>query len=360
MATPVYCTREDVTGALDVKLTARSYRQVDRAVASGTRSVEGLLHRTFRPVLATRYFDWPNHQYARAYRLWLDADELVSVSALVAGGVVIPPTDYFLEPANSGPPYNRIEIDLSSSSAFAAGDTHQRAIAVTGVYMGCELVEEQVGDLTSTLDADIADTASATWTSAFIGVGDVLRIDSERMIVTEKTMVDSGQNLGGGGLAASMADTTVPVADGTAFAVGVVLRLDSERMLLVDKAANNLTVKRAWDGTVLASHSAGVDVYTLTGVELDRAQLGTTLAAHTSGADIIRHLVPPLVRELNVAEAINTIQQEGSGYARRSGLGEERGSGQARSDIEASGRGLDDLREQAWTAFARKARTRAI
>jgi hypothetical protein len=359
MATPVYCTREDVTGALDVKLTARSYRQVDRAVQSGTRSVEGLLHRTFRPVTATRYFDWPNHQYARAYRLWLDANELVSVSALVAGGVTIPASDYFLEPANYGPPYNRIEIDLASSSAFAAGDTHQRAIAVTGLF-GYGNDEEQVGDLTSTLDADIADTASATWTTAHIGVGDVLRIDSERMIVTDKTMVDSGQNLGGAGLAASMADVTVPVADGSAFAVGVVLRLDSERMLLVDKAGNNLTVKRGWDGTVLAAHSAGVDVYTLTGVELDRAQLGTTLAAHTSGADIFRHLVPPLVRELNIAEAINTIQQEGSGYARRSGLGEERGSGQARSDIEASGRGLDDTREQAWAAFARKARSRAV
>jgi hypothetical protein len=362
MATPVYCTREDVTGALDVKLTARSYRQVDRAVASGTRSVEGLLHRTFRPVLATRYFDWPNEQQrgGRPWRLWLDANEVVSVSALVAGGVTIPSTDYFLEPANYGPPYNRIEIDLASSSALSSGDTHQRAIAVTGVYMGCELVEEQVGDLTSLLDADIADTASATWLTAHIGVGDVLRIDSERMIVKDKTMVDSGQNLGGGGLAASVADVTVPVADGSAFAVGVVLRLDSERMLLVDKAGNNLTVKRAWDGTVLAAHTAGVDVYTLTGVELDRAQLGTTLAAHASGADIYKHLVPGLVRELNMAEAINTIQQEGSGYARRSGLGEERGSGQARSDIEASGRGLDDLREQAWAAFARKARSRAI
>jgi hypothetical protein len=359
MATPVYCTREDVTGALDVKLTARSYRQVDRAVQAGARSVEGLLHRTFRPVTATRYFDWPNYQYARPWRLWLDAGEVISVSSLVAGGVVIPASDYFLEPANSGPPYTRIEIDLASSSVFAAGATHQRAIEAV-VLEGFRNDEEQVGDLTSALDADPADTATATWTSAFIGVGDVLRIDSERLIVTEKTMVDSTQNLGGAGLAASVADTTVPVSDGSAFAVGVVLRIDSERMLLVDKAGNNLTVKRAWDGTVLAAHTAGADVYTLTGVELARAQLGTTLAAHSSGADIIRHLVPPLVRELNIAEAINTIQQEGSGYARRSGLGEERGSGQARSDIEASGRGLDDLREQAWTAFARKARSRAV
>ncbi len=358
MATPVYCTREDVTGALDVKLTARNHRQVDRAVQSGARSVEGLLHRTFRPVLATRYFDWPDRQHGLPWRLWLNQHELISLDTLTAGGVVIPSTDYFLEPANSGPPYGRIEIDLASSAAFQAGDTHQRAVAGLGLF-GFRNDEEQVGDLTATLAADEAATASATWTTAHIGVGDVLRVDSERLIVTEKTMVDSGQNLGGGGLAASAADVTVPVTDGTAFAVGVVLRLDSERMLLVDKAGNNLTVRRAWDGTVLAAHTAGVDVFTLTGVELDRAQLGTALAAHSSGADIFRHLVPGLVRELNVAEAINTLQQEGSGYARRAGIGEERGGGRF-GRVEATGRGLDDLREQAWTAFARKARTRAI
>jgi hypothetical protein len=355
-----YCTREDVTSALDVKLTARNYRQVDRAIESGARSLEGLLHRTFRPVVKTLYFDWPAPPYTSpSYRLWLDGDEIISVTTLTAGGTVISSADYFLEPANSGPPYRRIEIDRSSSAAFAAGDTSQRAIEAA-VLAGWRNDEEQVGDLTSALDADVTDTASATWSSPYVGVGDVLRIDSERVIVTEKTMVDSGQNLGGSGLTALASAVTVTVTDGSAFAAGTVLLIGSERMLVVDIAGNDLTVKRAWDGTVLAAHSAGVDIYTLTGVELARAQLGTTLAAHTSGADIYRHLVPGLVRELNIAEAINTIQQEATGYARRSGLGEARGSGKPNSDVEASGRGLDDLRDQAYTAFGRKMRIGAI
>jgi hypothetical protein len=362
MAAPWYTTREDVTSALDVKLTARNYRQVDRAIESGARSVEGLLHRTFRPVLATRYFDWPNEAQrgTRPWRLWLNQHEVISVASLVAGGVTIPSSDYFLRnfDGEDQPPYTFIEIDLASSSAFASGDTHQRAIAATCLF-GWRNDEEQVGDLTSNLDADVTDTATTTWTTPYIGVGDVLRIDSERMIVTDKTMVDSTQNTGGA-LTASAADVTVAVTDGTAFAVGMVLLIGSERMLVVDKAGNNLTVKRAWDGTVLAAHSSNADIYTLTGVELARAQLGTTLAAHTTGADVYRHLVPGLVRELNIAEAINTLQQEGTGYARRSGLGEERGSGKARNPIEASGRGLDDIREQAYAAFARKARVRAV
>ena len=142
------------------------------------------------------------------------------MSSLVAGGVTIPSTDYFLEPANSGPPYTRIEIDLASSAAFSAGSTHQRAIAVTGVWYWED--DEQVGDLTAGLGASVSATASATWTTARIGVGDILRIDTERVIVTQKTMVDSGQNLGNT-LTAASNDVTVQVTDGTAYAVEEVL-----------------------------------------------------------------------------------------------------------------------------------------
>ncbi len=350
MATVFYATREQVKAALDAAETARNNTQVDRAIGSGARAIEGLTHRRFYPWTGTRYFNWPNWQSARPWRLWLDADELVSVTTLVAGGITIPPSDYFLEPVNSGPPFTRVEINLATASAFRTGATHQRAIAITGTF-GHSADEEQVGTLTASLAATPSATASATWTTARIGVGDILRIDSERVIVTAKTMVDSTQNTAGA-LGASAGDVTVPVADGTAFAVEEVLLVDSERMLIVDIAGNNLIVQRAWDGTVLASHSSGADVYTLTGVELDRGQLGTTLAAHSSGATIYRHLVPDLVRDLNIAEAINQLQQETSGYARIIGEGEN-----AR---EGTGRSLFDLRRDTITAYGRQARSRAV
>jgi hypothetical protein len=350
MASVFYCAREQVKAALDVAETARNDAQVDRAIEAATDAIYGLTHRRFYPQLATRYFDWPNHQYARPWRLWLDADEVISVSSLVAGGVVIPASDYFLEPANSGPPYTRIEIDLASSSAFAPGATHQRAIAVTGLF-GSTADEDQVGDLTASLAASEGAASSATWSTARIGVGAILRIDSERMIVTAKTMVDSTQNLGNT-LTAASSDVTVQVTNGAAFAVEEILGIDSERMLIVDKAGNNLTVKRAWDGTVLAAHSIGADVYTLTGVELDRGELGTTIAAHDSGADIFRHRVPALIRDLAVAEAINQLQQETAGYARVIGEGE--------AAREGTGRGLFDLRRDALARYGRQARSRAV
>lgn len=343
------CTREDVQRALDSVETARSNAQIDRVIESASRSVEGLLKRKFRPVLATRTRDWPNHQYARPWRLWLDADELISVSALSAGGTTIASADYFLRP-DTGPPYNRIEIDLDSSAAFASGDTHQRSVSITGLF-GHSNDEEQVGTLSGALAAGASSTASVTWTTADIGVGDVLRVDSERMIVTGRTMVDSTQNIGAN-LAAQTNDVTVAVSNGAGFDTDEVILVDSERMLVVDIAGNNLTVKRQWDGSVLAAHTAPADIYTLTGVQLQRGVLGTTDASHVTDTAIYRHIVPGLVRELAIAEAINTFQQERSGYAREIGTGE--------ASREASGRGIRDIRAEARAAYGRKARIRGV
>lgn len=350
--TPVfYASREDVKRALDSAETARNNGQVDRALGKATDSIHGLLKRRFYPQLATRSKAWPNHQHARAWRLWLDADELISVSQLVAGGVTIPSTDYFLEPANAGPPFTHIEIDLSSSSAFGSGSTHQRAIEITGVFGACA-DEEQVGELAATLAAGAGATATISWSTARVGVGDILRIDQERMIVTQRTMVDSTQNLDGPGLGALASDVTVPVTNGAGFAVDEIILIDSERMLVVDIAGNNLTVKRAWDGSVLAVHATSADIYTLTGIELSRGQLGTTAAEHASAAPIYRHLVPPLIRDLAVAEALTQLQQETSGYARTAGTGE--------AERLVGGRGLMDIRMDARSRYGRKARTRAI
>lgn len=346
----VYCTREDVKSALDSASTARNDWQVDQAIEGTARGIEGFLRREFRPVLATKYFDWPDLQRGRPWRLWINGRaQLITLTSMTAGGVAIPNPNLFLEPANYGPPYNRVEVDLSTVSAFHAGSTHQRAIAAVGLW-GYDNIEEQVGTLAAPLGASDSATASITWSTPRVGVGDVLRIGSERMIVTERSMVDTTQDLQAD-MAATSSAVTVAVSAGTAFAPGQVLLLDSERMLVVDVAGNNLTVKRAWDGSVLATHSAS-SIYSMTGTDVDRAQLGTTLAAHSTSDPIYRHKVPGLVRQLNKAEAINNLLQEQGGYARiqRSEAAQQDGFGD----------GLPDIRKQAWAAYGRKARSAAI
>lgn len=134
MALPWYCTREDVKAALDYKETARNNQQIDRLIEATSRRIETMCHRRFYPQVDTRYFDWPNKTSGRSYRLWLDADELISVTSISSGGSLIDVGEYFLRPYNDSPPYTHIEIDLSGSASFGGGSTHQQDITITGVF----------------------------------------------------------------------------------------------------------------------------------------------------------------------------------------------------------------------------------
>src|SRR5207342_3196248 len=154
---------------------------------------------------------------------------------------------------------------------------------------------------------------------------------------------DTAQNTTGS-LTASAAGVTVGVAAGTSFYVGEVIRIDSEAMLVVDISSNNLIVKRAWDGTVLAAHNSSADVYGKTGVTIVRAQLGSSLAAHTADDIVYRYIVPPLINDLCVAEAVVQLQGETSAYARAGG-----GSGEG--SFPTPGTGLAALRKQVVGAF---------
>lgn len=349
-----YTTREAVKAALDVKETARNNSQVDRAIESASRMIDGhrpgdgFLHRRFYPEIRTMTWDWPNEQTARPWRLWLDANELISITTLTSGDETIAASDYLLRP-DDGPPYTYIEIDLSSSAAFSGGDTHQRSISITGLF-GFNDDEDPAGTLAAAVSSTTATTVTVS-DSATVGVGTIIKANSERMIVTGKSMTTTGQTIGGN-LTASAANVTVPVADGTAFHVDETILVESERMLVVDIAGNNLTVKRAWDGSVLAAHNSGTTIYAPRTLTVIRGALGTTAATHSNGATLTKHVVPGLVAELCLGEALNGLLQGMSGYARTSGTGD--------NQREASGRGLARLRDSARTAYGRKARLRSV
>ena len=97
---PWYVTREDLRFAIASQDSARNNKQLDRALESASRAVEDLCRRAFYPTVATRYKDWPTKESPTSWRLWLDKDELISVTSLTAGGTTISSSDYFLEPIN--------------------------------------------------------------------------------------------------------------------------------------------------------------------------------------------------------------------------------------------------------------------
>lgn len=349
MVVPVYARREDVKIALDVKMTARSDFLVDRAIAAasrnldGGRNIGGLLKRRFYPETATREVDWPTRDQGSWWIRLPHGWELISLTSMTVGGVAVATGDVKLYPLD-GPPYHQIQILLSSSVSFDSGDTHQGNALITGPW-GYDDVSEPAGTLAAALSTATATTVTVTDGST-VGVGDVIRAGTERMIVTGRGVsVDTGQNTTGA-LDAKASTDAVPVGSGAAFSIGEVITVDTERMLIVDVIGNTLSVKRAWDGTTLAAHSTNADVYASRVVTVERGSLGTTAATHSGGAALTRLVIPAPVRELCEDEAVGELLGKPHGHSRTVGSGE--------NEREASGRGLAQKRKDVYASHGRK------
>lgn len=349
---PCSVTREAVKKALDVKMTARSDDDVDRAIQAASRAVEGQLHRRFYPIDATHFWDWPNYQYRSPWTLDFDKWELAAVptadDAVTTGGQPIPLAECFFEPVNEGPPFTYLELNRSTTAAFGVGPTPQRDIAITGTF-GYDVVATPAGTLSAAL-TDTTGTLVSVANGAAAGVGDVILVDGERMLLSDKAAVASGQ-IQQGSLAASGADQVIGVSSGAGFFVGEVLILDAESVLVTGTAPASVTVKRAWDGTTLATHSAAV-IYAFRSWTVTRGAFGTSTATHLISAPITRYVVPSLVQQYALAEAENNLLQGLSGYART--------VGSADNTRPVSGQALADIRAQAYAAHGRKGRRRTV
>jgi len=353
---PTYATREEVKQAADIKLSARNDQQVDRAIEAASDGIDGLTHRVFYTTFATRYFDWPNFQATYPWKIYLDANELADVTTTVpvvtTGGnspQTIPAANALWGPWNYAPPFTRLELDRSTSSTFGLGDTPQRDVRITGMF-GYQDTFAPAGALA----ANITDTTSTTvqiTNGAAVGVGDVMMVGTERMLVTDKTMVSTGQTQQSGLTTAKTDDVTLGVTDGSKYFPNETLLLDSERVFATDVAGNNVTVKRAWDGTVLAAHS-GATIYGLRQLTVVRGALGSTAATHANSAAVQIAVVPRLVKQLAIAEAVVDVAQQLGAYTTVQGDGA--------SGITKIGQGLPDLRQRCYVQFGRKARQRTV
>lgn len=346
---PAYVTREAVKKALDVKATARSDDDIDRAIQAASRSAEGLLHRVFYPRDMTRYWDWPNYAYTYPWRVWFDAWELAAIpTSVTTGGQTIPLNQIFFEPANSGPPYTYMELNRSTNASFGVGPTPQRDVAITGTF-GFNLNTAPAGALA----AAVSDTTTGAVTvanSAGAGVGDVIVVDSERMLLADKALAATGQTQQGT-IGNSTANQTLGVQNGAAIFVGETLTLDAESMLVTGITGNNVIVKRGWDGTAPATHT-GATIYALRLWTVTRGGFGTVTATHLNGAAVSRYSYPSLVTQLSLAEAENNLLQAVSGYARTVGAADN-----ARP---VSGQSLADIRALAYAQYGRKGRRRTV
>lgn len=345
----MYATREQVTASLEIFNTARAYPIIDAKILAASRGIEGRMKRRFYPEIRTIKADWPNYSLSPTWEFQLGDNELISLSALSSGGVSIPTANAFLSRADNRlePPYNILQLSLGSSSAFSAGSTFQQALQITGLT-GTNDTDTSLGaacalggNINGSVNTLVLNPTAGIYT---VGVGSILLIGTERLILTQRRMSDTTINTAGT-LAAQQSAVSLAVTDGTNFAVGETILVESERMRIVDIAGNTLTVDRAWDGSVLAAHASGLDVYGLRTFTCRRAALGTTAAAHTTADVVYAHDWPPSINELCIAESVVLLEQNAGGYARVIGSGA--------ATREAKGEGLADIRDTAWNEWGR-------
>lgn len=375
---PCYCSRLEAQRAVDFKDGMISNAQIDRALQSASEMIEGHLQRVFYPYDATKFLDWPNYQYAYPWRYWLDQHDLLVLTSLQSpSGTSIPLWQVFLEPVNNAGrlppmPYTRIELDRSTVAAWGAGPTPQHSIVATGTW-GFGADTDPGGALAASCLA--TDTTVTVTDSSVIGVGDLIILSfgrgtapfpafpgtagaiqpytGERVIVSGQSMTATGLTVSGTGCTTiNAADNILATSGSGTLNVGEAIQVDGEQMLITGTTTGGFTVARAWNGSVLAAHatSAGISAPRL--LTVLRGQLGTTAAAFPSATAISRHRPPSVIRDLAIAETVNRVLQETSGYARQVGEGDN-----ARP---APGMSLADLWDEAETVRGRKNRQRAI
>lgn len=311
---PMYCTREQVKRAINVAAPSWVDDQIDREIRSSSAIIDADMKRpvgAFWPTIDTRYFDWLDHQHSLSWRLWLNGNDLgAAPTQVLSGGVDI--TSGVLARNGTGdsiPPFTYLEQNLATNATFMATDSYQRAIGVTGLYLACPPVENPGGTLSA---VDNVVTTATVSNSAAIGVGSVIRVDSERMVVTAKGFANSGLTIHADLAAAPNADL-VQLASATV-SQGELLLIDSEQMLVTTVAGTNAIVKRAWNGSALATHTTGATVYIDRSATVARGALGTAAVPHSANAPIAVHAVPAAVNTLSIAETLRSFGLERAGY----------------------------------------------
>ena len=329
-----YTTRESVKRAASLFGSAR-HPQIDSTIEAVSNTISRQTRRNFIPKTDTILFRWPQPRSNNSTALWTNED-LLSVTTLQTKAqntspTTIASTDYFLEPSQF-PPYDRIEIDESSTASFESGDTQQRSIGVTGLW-GYSQETKSAGSVVSGLSSDSTATSMVISDGSLIDVGHSLLIESEQIFVTGRSSAaEPNSDLLDGALTASRSET-VTVDSGSRYSVDEVILVDSEQMLITGISGNVLGVVRAYDGTTLASHSNNTAVHVFRTLTIERGVNGTTAATHANSTSISVYEPEFQIQQLAIGMTLAQLAQESASWGRSVGGGD--------GAFEFSGKNLD-------------------
>ena len=317
MALPTYVSRQSFMAAADIHTPANLSATIDRILQSASRGIDQIHHRHFYPLTesVTYSFSGGGQGFWTERDLRSIASATVDSTAQTVSAIELYPTQY-------GPPYSWVGL---------MGAT----VVIVGVW-GYSADTAPAGALAEALDGSETDVDVTD--SSLVGVGDMILAGTEQMVVTDSVLLDTTADLNDT-LTADVNDETVTLDDATQVNVGEVVTMDSERMKIISISGNDTTMKRAWDGSTLAAHSSGINVFAPRTLTVERNAVGTTAATHSNAAVLTKNVPPAPITSLCVAEALVLFQQEQSAYGRTVGSGD--------SQREARGVGLKDARKTA-------------
>jgi hypothetical protein len=207
---------------------------IETLLKSVSRFFDTQTGRRFYPFIQTRYFDVPNIYSSDPRSIEMDTDLLEVLEITNGDGVVIPSTEYTVQPRNQSP-YSRIRLLSTSSYAWrsnSAGETFD-VISVNGIW----------GFHNDHVNAWVQDSAL-----------------NEDLDATE---------------------TGVDVVSGSNYLIGDIARYDDEFNYVSSKSTNTLTVLRGVNGSIATTHTSGTGVFLWRFMDdLKTAVLETALQAY--------------------------------------------------------------------------------
>lgn len=336
-STPAYASRESLALALDRSLNVLAIEALDRALLGATDVIEREFERQFYPYTGTWYYDVPADDTSTrtpTWKLYLAPRDFITVDSVTVGGVAVSGAQ--LRPDNRvGRPGEWLELDRSGSTSFYDGSSSspQRRAAIVGTsgwWDESKAAGALAGDLLVGTDTADLVTAPAVGTGG-VGVGHLLRVGNERMVVEDRLLIDTNENLGADLAAQASASipSSITVGDGTDYAAGEMIAIGGEVMLILRVLSNTLFVRRGYANTPVAAHASGADIYAYRRLALRRGAVGTTEANHVAADTVSRWVAPYALEALCIAIAQETCVQEGAAYART--VGSEQNEREARA-----------------------------
>ena len=265
----------------------------------------------FIPVTATKRYDGTGD-------IDLTVAPLLAVTSIADDGDSLVSADYLLYPRNKwweNGPYHRIRIDPDATT-LNVWSLEEDIVVITGRW---GLYEES--SLTGATVQN--DPLAAGGTSLIVDNGSKIRPGLVLLVVSEQVFVEetgvTTDSTANTAEAVDNSEEAIDTSDGTKVAIGEIIKIDNEKMLVLDIQSNTIIVERGWGGTTRNTHTTATDIYAYRTFTVKRGVNGTTAAEHVQNVAISKYIPPWDVHYLCKQMASIMSKKAESSYAGKTG-----------------------------------------